>query len=315
MKNLNLKPLAVLTFALLLSVYSSAKEISTDDIIESATSCTDCIDWRISGMCFWLKCTPFGCDIETSVRVTHFLPDAVVSSYSELAPWSETADWNPTNGASLTTKNTIEDTTIDFKHVTVIGNPALLVLDQLSNNDYFCSSGETPFEPFFLSALDETGWHRQIPELLYPQALSGSPAIGSNSGHWQNLYPRCGWTSHPDDPKSAAVAALRAAHIVSRSGQPHIYLPMSNDCGDDKKCWPPEEIEHENSDFKWQMITPVEQDTGEAFGESNVGNSWSNGKNTPDEQYAWHLWRKYSCCEPKGAFLYSVEFEQEGESQ
>lgn len=292
-----------------------AKPISTADIIQSAASCTDCIDWRVSGMCFWLKCTPLGCDVETSVRVTHFLPDAVVSSYSEQAPWSETADWNPINGASLTTKNTIDDTSIDFKHVTVIGNPALLAMNQLANSGYFCSSGETPYQPHFLSGMDVNGWHRQLPELFYPQALVGLPAIGSYMGSWQRLYPRCGWTSHPDDPKSAAVTALRAAHIVSRSAQPHVYLPMRNDCGDNKKCWPPEAVEHEGSDFKWQMITPVEQDTGEAFGESNIGNSWSNGKNTPDEQYAWHLWRKYSCCEPKGAFLYSVEFDQEGESQ
>jgi integrating conjugative element protein (TIGR03756 family) len=269
------------------------------------------MDWRISGICFWLFCTNFGCEIKYSVKVTHFLPDVVISSYSESSPWVETGTWNPTNGAALTNKNTVDQTNIDFKHVTVIGDPALLILNQLGeNSEYFCTSGETSFSPYFLSSLDSNGWHEQIPELFYPQAWLGDPRIGN----WQQLYPRCGWTTHPDDPESAAVTAMRAAHIVSRSRQPHVYNALENACGDDgKKCWPPGEYDPENEEgeVKWQMITPVEHSSYESlYAESEKsGENWSDGKNTTYENYAWHLWRKYSCCEPEGAFLFSVDFE------
>ncbi len=43
------------------------------------------------GVCFWLHCTWTGCSVRTSIKVGHYIPDLVVSSYNELGgnPWVE----------------------------------------------------------------------------------------------------------------------------------------------------------------------------------------------------------------------------------
>ena len=70
----------------------SMASINTASLIASAAS-VSCIDWHISGICYWLLCTPFGCTVKTSVKVTHFIPEAVVSAYSNPGdnPWTEMA--------------------------------------------------------------------------------------------------------------------------------------------------------------------------------------------------------------------------------
>jgi hypothetical protein len=50
-----------------------------------------CVRWRIRGVCFWLRCTIFGCEVKTTVRVSHFTPDVTVSTWHDNAthPWSD----------------------------------------------------------------------------------------------------------------------------------------------------------------------------------------------------------------------------------
>ena len=50
-----------------------------------------CAAWRPAGICFWLRCTPFGCSIETYVKVSHYVPDLIVSSYGDPLnhPWTD----------------------------------------------------------------------------------------------------------------------------------------------------------------------------------------------------------------------------------
>lgn len=64
--------------------------LSTATLVASAAS-PSCISWRISGICYWLKCGWGGCRIRTSVRVSHFIPQAVVSAYHAPGenPWRE----------------------------------------------------------------------------------------------------------------------------------------------------------------------------------------------------------------------------------
>ena len=42
-----------------------------------------CIAWRPTGVCFFLHCTIFGCSIRTSIKVSHYVPDAIVSTYAD----------------------------------------------------------------------------------------------------------------------------------------------------------------------------------------------------------------------------------------
>ena len=60
----------------------------------------------MSGIWFqwlWLFCTPFGCKVRTSVKVTHFIPQTVVSTYVAPGgnPWQEMAA--PVDGSLTST--------------------------------------------------------------------------------------------------------------------------------------------------------------------------------------------------------------------
>ena len=71
---------------------SHAGTISTTEIVSQTTSAAlSCMRWMPVGMCFWLRCSIYECDVETSIKVGHYQPDAVVSSYNELGsnPWTE----------------------------------------------------------------------------------------------------------------------------------------------------------------------------------------------------------------------------------
>ena len=41
-----------------------------------------CLEYKVVGICYWLLCGPHGCKVKTSVKVRHYVPDAVVSSYA-----------------------------------------------------------------------------------------------------------------------------------------------------------------------------------------------------------------------------------------
>lgn len=296
-----------------------SESVSSATISSNALNCTDCIDWKISGMCFFLKCTPFGCSIKTSIRVSHNIPDLVASSYTNRSAWTETANWNPIrNSASLSRFNRGEkgDTQLDYKHTDIIGNPALLVFNQASNTGYFCPSDTEVMQPYFLSGLDPS-WSKPDTERLYPQSWVGIPAIKSNKtlgiigGQWAQVYPRTGWGAHPTDVINGAVAAHRAAHIVSRKGQPHIYQPADGGCSPHMKCWPPGQLEtNENkgrNGYLFQMVSPKEDSTAKAFG--GDANNWIAKRYSSNESYVWNVWRRYSCCEKKGTFLYAITYD------
>ena len=62
---------------------SHAGTISTTEIVSQTTSAAlSCMRWMPVGMCFWLRCSIYECDVETSIKVGHYQPDAVVSSYN-----------------------------------------------------------------------------------------------------------------------------------------------------------------------------------------------------------------------------------------
>jgi len=66
--------------------------ISSTEIVSQTTSAAlSCMRWMPVGVCFWLRCSIYECSVETSIKVGHYQPDAVVSSYNELGgnPWTE----------------------------------------------------------------------------------------------------------------------------------------------------------------------------------------------------------------------------------
>lgn len=110
----------------------------------TASSAPSCISYMVTGVCFFLRCTPFGCTVETSIRVSHYMPDVVVSTYNDqyIHPWRDVGGavsgigdrigaailGNPLDASGNTTakrKSTAEPVT--SKSVDAIGNPAVLI--------------------------------------------------------------------------------------------------------------------------------------------------------------------------------------------
>ncbi|HCQ8422396.1 TPA: TIGR03756 family integrating conjugative element protein [Klebsiella oxytoca] len=312
---------------------AAAPALNTAEIVASVLN-PSCISWRVSGICYWLLCTPFGCTVKTSVKVSHFMPDAVVAVHNSPAdtPWTEVSlltsaaveaasslfPYAPGGGNNETKQHGTGDTrtrkmSLRFKDADVTGHPALAAtsfnnfLGNLSS--YSCSSVATAMQPYFFSTLDAIVWRSGLPETLYPEALKpGSRELGSKGDMWGNIYPRGGWSTQENDYKAAATTAQRAADLVTRSGQIHVYTPMTGAAS--PGYWPPGPVTENTGtkNHKWQRLTPSLSSSCAVFPDVTDDADFSS---LTDEQaqYAWTLWRPYSCCQRRGqTFLYSTDF-------
>jgi integrating conjugative element protein (TIGR03756 family) len=298
--------------AILLATGTPSFALNTSTITSSTLS-PDCLEYRVVGICFWLFCTNFGCSVETSVKVRHYVPDAVVSSYSNTGanPWVEVQSMSRPNataqaGGDGTTNEDHENNLAKFKNADVIGHPGGYVFSQFASNfGYSCEGAGTAFMPYLLSTLDTVAWRYNIPEMVYPEALvPGMREIGSRTGLnlWGNVYPRGGFLHQSDDYMAGAVVAQRAGDIVTRSGQIHVYQSLLADAEDG--YWPAGElVESDAQTGKWQELTPTLSRTCAVFPHTEGRVQAQQG------DYAWALWRSYSCCKREGqVFLGSVDF-------
>ena len=91
--------------------------------------------------------------MRTSVKVRHYIPDAVVSSYSNTGenPWVEVRAMSAPNpsaqaGGDGTTNEDHENNLAKFKNADVIGHPGVEVFNQfVSSSGYFCEGAGTAF--------------------------------------------------------------------------------------------------------------------------------------------------------------------------
>ena len=82
----------VFLFTVLLPVSGYTGTITTPGIMTQTTAgALSCMQWMPIGTCFWLRCSFSGCSVRTSIKVGHYNPDLVVSTYNELGgnPWAE----------------------------------------------------------------------------------------------------------------------------------------------------------------------------------------------------------------------------------
>ncbi|MHB0818460.1 TIGR03756 family integrating conjugative element protein [Stutzerimonas stutzeri] len=279
--------------------------------VVSSTLSTDCLEYKVVGICFWLFCTNWGCDVKTSVKVRHFIPELVVSSYANTGdnPWEDVASMSSPTSMSQGGGNDHAArgrSSLRFKNADAIGHPGGYVLTQFaSSSGYVCESGATAYMPYHLSTLDPLAWRHSVPESLYPEAITpGEREVGS----WGHLYPRAGWINQTNDYKAAAVVAQRSADLVTQTGQPHVYNPLTIQESDG--YWPPGEIEEGDiTTHKWQALWPVLDDTCAVFPNGGPMENFSD-RQAEDGGYAWAFWRPYSCCEREGQiFLGSVDFQ------
>ncbi len=294
-----------LTISLLSS--TSAYAFNTPQLMQSALS-PSCLEYKITGICYWLLITPFGCQLRTSIRVKHYIPDLVISSYANTGqnPWREVAflgspvSGTAEGGGDTNARPGNEKTKIKFKNVDTIGHPASQTIFQfMSGSSYSCKGSAVAFKPYFVSTRDVLGWRKGLPESFYPEALiPGKREVGQLGDLWGNMFPRAGALSHTHDYKAAAVIAQRAADIVTRTGQPHVYLPLKK--SHSKGYWPPPPVhEGKRTTHKWQMLAPRMDKSCTVFPHGTPLSTHSD-RLAEDGAYSWALWRPYSCCKRRG---------------
>ncbi len=280
-----------------------------------------CLSWQPIGVCVWITCTIYGCDIDYSAKVKHYSPDAVVSTYSVTgeSPWTDTRGYAPATaiaqdgGTNKEGSTMINETSLLFKNADVIGSPGLLWMEALSSNGYFCDPTATLYFPYLLSTLDPT-WRNPLIETPWTLLnLLRYVRLGLSS--WGGVYPRGGFIHQGHDYKAGAVTAQRAADITTRKNQPHIYWPMVADTRADGQStsqqgqWPPQEvIEGDAETHLWQQLIPeTESSVCRVFpdisDQASGANDPFNARVNQIAGYSFNLWRPYRCCEQKGALL------------
>ncbi len=310
--------------------------ITTPQIVARTTSATlSCMRWMPIGACFWLHCSWHGCSVRTSIKVGHYNPDLVVSTYNELGgnPWAEIrvtlglAQKTAANGllgallpvpidsAGNRTEGTSarDHKNLVYRETDAIGHPLSSLSGIVAGLGLLCPSQTTAFFPYFQSGLDAVSWRQEVPEIFYPASLlPGLREVGTwPLQTWGSVFPRTGWTTQSEEPKAAALNAQRAGDIVTRTGQPHVYVPVTGSSGA-MKVWPPGPlVEKDRTTGTWQMLLPRPESTCNVFGTDDLASltGWGGGRVDPEGDYAWKLWRPYKCCQRRGQwFLFSIDW-------
>lgn len=319
-------------------VTSQAATVTTAGIVGETTSAAfACMRWMPVGVCFWLTCTPFGCSVDTSLKVGHYNPDVVVSVYNELGanPWAEIRSTLgvaqraaatgllgsllpvPIDSAGNRTEGTgdrRDHRNLVFRETDAIGHPLGSLSGFVAGVGLICESQATSFFPYFQSGLDALPWRQEIPEIFYPASwIPGLREVGTFPLQtWGSVHPRTGWTTQAEEPKAAAVNAQRAGDIVTRSAQPHVYVPLTGPNSASQRVWPPGALkEKEERTGLWQMLAPRPEASCDVFGLNDLADlsGWGGGRVDEAGDYVWNLWRPYQCCSRQGqVFLLDINW-------
>ena len=356
----------LLTVSLLFPVAGNTGTITTPGIVANTTAAAlSCMRWMPIGMCFWLRCSWSGCRVRTSIKIGHYNPDLVVSSYNELGgnPWVEirttlglaqkTAAAGllgtllpvPIDSAGNRTEGSADKRdhkNLVFRETDAIGHPLSSLSGIAAGVGLLCQSQTGSFFPYFQSGLDALAWRQEVPEIFYPASLlPGLREIGTwPLQTWGSVHPRTGWTTQAEEPKAAAINAQRAGDIVTRAGQPHIYVSLSsasymhNDIislidnwvadgiggmtnqwfpsFSGQRVWPPGPlVEKDRSTGTWQMLVPRTETSCNVFGTNDLASltGWGGGRVDSAGDYTWNLWRPYQCCRRRGQwFLFDIDW-------
>lgn len=300
------------TLVLTLSSHANEGDTISGAEILAVSADLACLEWTAVGVCLWMTCTLVGCDFDYSIKVKHYIPDAVVSSYKNTGenPWTDVRSYSPPNsqaedGGSNTEGTQINEQALRFKNADVIGSPGNSLFESLHNStEFFCDPGATSYAPYYLSVLDYA-WRDPTLETAWTISNFGR-SVSKGLTHFGPVYPRIGFVHQGHDYKSAVVTAQRAADIVTRSNQPHVYWPMVWSA--EQGYWPPGPVQEGNAaTHKWQQLVPRGNSTGcvvfpDIDDTAYITDPFSSRVNQ-STGYAWNLWRPYVCCERAGAIL------------
>ena len=175
-----------------------------------------------------------------------------------------------------------------------------------------CPSSADIMKPYFLSGFDLFQWRFNIPEMVFPQSYAISLIPGMHdlfvgeptsnpftSNAWGSIYPRNGFLPNGDEMKAGATNAFRAAHVVTRPNQIHVYSHLEDkDPGEELKLdHPGPLLPRDETTGKWQLMTPQPLDQCVVFGDDDTPSTpWTKDKISDDNAYVYTLWREYVCC-------------------
>ena len=171
-----------------------------------------------------------------------------------------------------------------------------------------CPGSASAFTLHFQSDLDGLFWRGLVPlELLYPASwFPGSNEVSQGSGlisTWGSRYPRTGDVIQTHPVKASAVLVERAADIVKRPAQAHIYKRLQDAATNGGY-----RVFESQGSPQWQMVYP--QSSGcVQFGQNDSLSltSFGDARTTAEAAYIWNLWQRYDCCSKAGAmFLFSI---------
>ncbi len=320
--------LSMLCYFPLNHLYASDQIDSLSVVKNTLQAAPQCLDYHITGTCFWLRCVGPACHVETTLKVEHYLPDLVVSSYTHYDnnPWlfaqkiadpvfyrlgqqqlRNFSDFKMGWGDQPANLN--DNLNNKFHEVDLIGNPALTLL---SRYPLILSSTVKPYAVYYSSLIDAYAWRflgleRFNPNSLIPDLHEVGKFLIND---WGSLYPRNGFVNQPNDAKAAAVTAMRAASIISEAGQPHLYQFLSQDCG--QACYV-DRIKENSQDTQFQLIYPKVSQECSIFASHSLPSSDPFGTNVSlmgHHRYMWVLWRHYhGCIRDQGAkYLGQISF-------
>ena len=215
-------PLLVFLLMLLPAEESDAQSFGLDALAESVLS-TDCLDWKVDGICLWIHCSIFGCFVVTSPLISHRLPDLVVQSYINPGepPWNE---WKPIAKALAAASSSIAGNVFGFElgggtagtgasvhkfsdslqyyETDAVGNP-IAALASRAAGPFLCQSDVTPMLPYFSAAADAASWRSGIAETEPIRVAGARPARGRKQ-RIQHLGPDLSSHRFPDSVRSGS---------------------------------------------------------------------------------------------------------------
>lgn len=293
---------ALLSLVACLGSQANDDTVSTVDILEEALDFA-CMSHEIIGGCLWLSCDIDGCDIKSSIKVKHNLPELVVTSYPYLgqSPWPDTEDLALTtewaeDGGGTDGGGAYQRQALKFKNVEVLGSPSTSVYHANGTVGVLplCQPLTDVLTPHFISTLDPQ-WRDPLLETA-KTVENALEWVGKGGSHFASLYPRLGFVQQSHDYKASLVAAIRAADIVRNDGTPHVYTALSGNGREGQ--WPP----GSGTDFEWQQLVPSVMGCKrlpDIDDSTDLTDPYSARLN-PANGNAWQLWRPYECCQKRG---------------
>ena len=298
-----------------------------------------CMEYKITGICFWVRWTMFGPKFSSSFMVNHYVPDTYVDvHHNPLSPASDEtmtglarAITEPLSGvlsgvmlggSGVGQHGAGEDSvnnSLSYNESLVIGNPGNILFSAIYGSILrsigYCQPPTSPFMPYQASTTSMMAWRVGMSpvetvaaaKLLFPM---GRPmrAVGDNGmTHYGPVLARSGWVNQPSHFKTGAIVANRAVSVTADWLIPgvaagHWAIPLSPVAlGAYSYIYP--QTEHF---LKFQMQYPrshmAAMCTRFRISEVDVSEAQYNLAN---QRRAWSyvVWRPMHCCRKRGTLI------------